>query len=69
MCIRDRLSEITNVVAENKVNIVAANVRVNPDQTATVQATLQVSSVAQLARVLSRIGQLKDVYSVQRDLG
>jgi GTP pyrophosphokinase len=62
------LSEITNVVAENKVNIIAANVRVNPDQTATVQATLQVSSVAQLARVLSRIGQLKDVYSVQRDL-
>jgi GTP diphosphokinase / guanosine-3',5'-bis(diphosphate) 3'-diphosphatase len=62
------LSEITNVVAENKVNIVAANVRVNPDNTATVQATLQVSSVAQLAKVLSRIEQLKDVYSVQRDL-
>jgi GTP diphosphokinase / guanosine-3',5'-bis(diphosphate) 3'-diphosphatase len=62
------LSEITNVVAENKVNIVAANVRVNPDQTATVQATLQVSSVAQLAKVLSRIEQLRDVYSVQRDL-
>jgi guanosine-3',5'-bis(diphosphate) 3'-pyrophosphohydrolase len=63
------LSEITNVVAENKVNIVAANVQVNPDSTATVQATLQVSSVAQLAKVLSRIEQLKDVYSVQRDLG
>ncbi|CAN5664474.1 bifunctional (p)ppGpp synthetase/guanosine-3',5'-bis(diphosphate) 3'-pyrophosphohydrolase [soil metagenome] len=63
------LSEITNVVAENKVNIVAANVGVNADGTATVQATLQVSSVSQLAKVLSRIGQLKDVYSVQRDLG
>ncbi|MDQ3937375.1 MAG: bifunctional (p)ppGpp synthetase/guanosine-3',5'-bis(diphosphate) 3'-pyrophosphohydrolase, partial [Chloroflexota bacterium] len=62
------LSEITNVMAENKVNIVAANVRVNPDHTATVQATLQVESVAQLAKVLSRIEQLKDVYSVQRDL-
>ncbi|HSH21345.1 MAG TPA: bifunctional (p)ppGpp synthetase/guanosine-3',5'-bis(diphosphate) 3'-pyrophosphohydrolase [Candidatus Caenarcaniphilales bacterium] len=63
------LSEITNVVAENKVNIVAANVRVNPDHTATVQATLQVSSVAQLAKVLSRIEQLKDVHTVQRELG
>jgi guanosine-3',5'-bis(diphosphate) 3'-pyrophosphohydrolase len=62
------LSEITNVVAENKVNIVAANVRVNADNTATVQATLQVASVAQLAKVLSRIEQLRDVYSVQRDL-
>jgi GTP pyrophosphokinase len=62
------LSEITNVVAENKVNIIAANVRVHADHTATVQATLQVSSVAQLARVLSRIEQLKDVHTVQREL-
>jgi GTP diphosphokinase / guanosine-3',5'-bis(diphosphate) 3'-diphosphatase len=62
------LSEITNVVAENKVNIIAANVRTNPDHTATFQATLQVSSVAQLARVLSRIEQVKDVHTVQRDM-
>jgi guanosine-3',5'-bis(diphosphate) 3'-pyrophosphohydrolase len=63
------LSEITNVVAENKVNIIAANVRTNPDHTATFQATLQVSSVAQLAKVLSRIEQVKDVHSVLRDMG
>ena len=62
------LSEITNVVAENKVNIIAANVRTNPDHTATFQATLQVSSVAQLAKVLSRIEQVKDVHTVQRDM-
>ena len=62
------LNEITNVVAENKVNIIAANVRVNPDHTATIQATLQVASVAQLALVLSRIQQLKDVHAVQREL-
>jgi GTP pyrophosphokinase len=62
------LSEITNVVAENKVNIIAANVRVHPDHTATIQATLEVSSVAQLARVVSRIEQLKDVHNVQREL-
>jgi GTP pyrophosphokinase len=62
------LSEITQVVAENKVNIVAAQVNVSPDHTATVSATLQVASVAQLARVMGRIEQLKDVLSVQRDL-
>ncbi|HET7678490.1 MAG TPA: bifunctional (p)ppGpp synthetase/guanosine-3',5'-bis(diphosphate) 3'-pyrophosphohydrolase [Candidatus Limnocylindrales bacterium] len=62
------LSEITNVVAENRVNILAANVTTNPDHTATVKATLQVASVSQLARVLSRLEQVKDVYSVQRDL-
>jgi GTP pyrophosphokinase len=63
------LNDITQVVAENKVNIVAAHVNVNPDHTAIVTATLQVSSVAQLARVMGRIEQLKDVISVQRDLG
>ena len=63
------LNDITQVMAENKVNIVAAAVSVNPDHTAVVATTLQVSSVAQLARVMSRIEQLKDVISVQRDLG
>ena len=56
------------MVAENKVNIIAANIHVNPDQTATMLVTLQVSSVAQLAKVLSRIEQLRDVSSVSRDL-
>ncbi len=62
------LSEITQVMAEAKVNILAANVAVTPDHTANVLATLQVASVSQLARVMSRIEQLKDVLSVQRDL-
>ncbi len=47
----------------------AASVGVTPDHTAVVTATLQVASVSQLARVMSRIEQLKDVVSVQRDLG
>jgi guanosine-3',5'-bis(diphosphate) 3'-pyrophosphohydrolase len=63
------LSDITQVVAEAKVNILAANVSVAPDHTALVRATLQVASVSQLARVLARIEQLKDVSSVTRDLG
>jgi GTP pyrophosphokinase len=63
------LNDITQVVAEAKVNIVAASVNVSPDHTAVVIATLQVASVAQLARVMGRIEQLKDVIAVQRDLG
>jgi GTP pyrophosphokinase len=63
------LSDITQVVAENKVNILAAHVGVTPDHTAVVTATLQVASVSQLAKVMSRIENLKDVISVQRDLG
>ncbi|OGO52384.1 MAG: (p)ppGpp synthetase [Chloroflexi bacterium RBG_16_70_13] len=62
------LSDITQVVAEAKVNILAADVTVGPDHVAVVRATLQVASVSQLARVLGRIEQLKDVISVSRDL-
>jgi GTP pyrophosphokinase len=62
------LSEITQVMAENRVNILAANVGVNPDHTAVVAMTIQVASVAQLAKVMGRVEQLKDVLSVQRDL-
>ncbi len=62
------LSDITQVVAEAKVNILAADVSVAPDHTALVRATLQVASVSQLARVLGRLEQLKDVISVSRDL-
>ena len=62
------LSDITQVMAENKVNILAANVSVHSDHTAVVAMTLQVASVAQLAKVMSRVEQLKDVLNVQRDL-
>jgi GTP pyrophosphokinase len=63
------LSDITQVMAENKVNILAANVGVSADHAAEVSMTIQVASVAQLAKVMSRVEQLKDVLSVQRDLG
>ncbi len=63
------LNDITQVVAENKVNILAASVKVLPDHIAIVTATLQVAAVSQLAKVMSRIEGLKDVISVQRDLG
>ncbi|MBI2764247.1 MAG: bifunctional (p)ppGpp synthetase/guanosine-3',5'-bis(diphosphate) 3'-pyrophosphohydrolase [Chloroflexi bacterium] len=63
------LSDISQVVAENKVNILAASVGVGGDHVAVVRATLQVASVSQLSRVMGRIEQLKDVLSVSRDTG
>jgi len=63
------LSDVTQVMAENRVNILAANVSVSLDHTALLTMTLQVASVAQLAKVMGRVEQLKDVLSVQRDLG
>jgi GTP diphosphokinase / guanosine-3',5'-bis(diphosphate) 3'-diphosphatase len=61
------LSDISQVVADDKINIMAATVAVHKDHRATVQATLEVSSVAQLSRVMAHLEQLKDVYSVERD--
>ncbi len=63
------LSDISMVMTEAKVNITSANVSVSPDRTAIVKATLEVSSVAQLARVMSRLEQLKDIIVVSRDMG
>jgi GTP pyrophosphokinase len=63
------LNDITQVVAEAKVNILSASVSVGADHVAVVRATLQVASLAQLARVLGRVEQLKDVITATRDLG
>jgi GTP pyrophosphokinase len=63
------LADISQTVADARVSIVAANVAVSPDRTANVRATLEVASVAQLARVMSRLEQLKGVITVQRDIG
>jgi GTP diphosphokinase / guanosine-3',5'-bis(diphosphate) 3'-diphosphatase len=61
------LNEITNVVAEYKVNIVAASVATHADATATITATFKVTSLQQLARVLTKIERLRDVTSVTRE--
>ena len=64
------LSDITQVVAENKVNILAAAVarHARPHRDRAAPRSRSPRS-RQLAKVMSRIEQLKDVISVQRDLG
>jgi GTP pyrophosphokinase len=62
------LNEITNVVAEYKVNIVAASISTHADGSAIITATLKVTSLQQLSRVLSRIERLRDVTSVTREV-
>jgi GTP diphosphokinase / guanosine-3',5'-bis(diphosphate) 3'-diphosphatase len=61
------LNEITNVVAEHKVNIVAASIGTRPDGTATISATLKVTSLQQLSKVLARIERIRDITSVTRE--
>ena len=61
------LNEITTVVAEDKVNIVAASIGTHPDGTAAITATLKVTSLQQLSKVLQRIERVRDVTSVTRE--
>jgi GTP pyrophosphokinase len=61
------LRDVAAVISENQVNLLALSAQANPDKTASVNATLQVTSVEQLSRVLARIEGIRDVFSVHRD--
>ena len=61
------LRDVAAVISEHQVALVALSAAANPDKTATVNATLQVTSVEQLSRVLARLESVRDVFSVHRD--
>jgi (p)ppGpp synthase/HD superfamily hydrolase len=49
------------------VNIVAASIGTHSDGTATITATLKVTSLQQLSKVLGRIERIRDITSVTRE--
>src|SRR5258708_28920311 len=59
--------DLAAVISENGVQIVSLSSNVNSDKTATVNATLQVTSVEQLSRVLAKLEGVRDVFTVSRD--
>jgi len=61
--------DIAAVVADEKINITGMNVGVQKDQTAVVSATLEVPDLEKLSHVMARIEGVRDVFSVQRDVG
>jgi GTP pyrophosphokinase len=61
------LRDVANVIADNHVNLLAVSAVANPDRTATINATLQVTSVQQLSHVLAKLEQVRDVFEVSRD--
>lgn len=60
------LRDVATVVAEENINFTAANVATNTDQTATITATLELSSIDQLSRILGKLERVKDVFGVGR---
>ncbi len=61
------LRDITNVLANEMINVVAVNTRSDKrTNTARMELTLEIADVAELSRVLNRINQLPNVYEVRR---
>jgi len=61
------LRDVAGVISENQVRLVSLSANSNPDKTASVSATLQVTSIEQLSRVLATLEGIRDVLSVSRD--
>jgi GTP pyrophosphokinase len=61
------LRDVAAVISEHQVQLVSLSANANPDKTATVNATLQVTSVEQLSRVLAKLENIRDVFTVSRD--
>ena len=62
------LRDVATVVAEDRVSMTTVSAVSHPDRTATIRATLEISGIAKLSRILSRLEGLKGVLSVSRDL-
>ncbi|MCL5026178.1 MAG: bifunctional (p)ppGpp synthetase/guanosine-3',5'-bis(diphosphate) 3'-pyrophosphohydrolase [Chloroflexi bacterium] len=60
------LRDIANIVAEDHVNMTSVSAISHPDHTATITATLQISSIDQLSRMLSKIERIRDISRVSR---
>ena len=64
---QDLLHDILTVMSNEKININAVHTQSNKlDNTAHMEMSIEVASVAQLSRVLNRLGQLNNVLEVRR---
>jgi len=61
------MRDITEIMAREGINITSANVATHPrDHTAVITATLEISNIVQLSRVLARIERLPNVFEARR---
>jgi len=60
------MRDISTLVAEEKVNIVAVNLVYNEDQTISVLLTIEIGDLPELSRLLTKIERIRDVLSVMR---
>jgi guanosine-3',5'-bis(diphosphate) 3'-pyrophosphohydrolase len=63
------LRDIATIVADEGISMSAVNVSTHDDNTATIQATLQIGGIEQLRNVLSKLEESRDVLDVRRERG
>ena len=61
--------DVTAILADEKVNIIALSAVVHKDQTATVWSTIEVPRLDRLSRIMSRLESIRDVFNVVREVG
>ncbi|CAM3112452.1 bifunctional (p)ppGpp synthetase/guanosine-3',5'-bis(diphosphate) 3'-pyrophosphohydrolase [Filibacter tadaridae] len=60
------LNEVMMVVAETKTTMVAVSGKADRDKIARINMTIKITDIAHLHRIVDRIKQVRDIYSVQR---
>jgi len=60
------LNEVMQVVNETKTNISAVSGKADRDKIATINMTILITNIAHLHKIVERIKQIPDIYSVQR---
>ena len=60
------LNDVMHAVSETKTNILAVTGRADRDKIATIHLTIAISNISGLHKIVERIKQLPDIYSVQR---
>jgi GTP pyrophosphokinase len=63
------LRDLAAIVADEGISMSAVNVSTHDDNTASIQATLQIAGIQQLREVLSRLEGVRDVLEVRREKG
>jgi GTP pyrophosphokinase len=61
--------DVTAILADEKINIIALSAVVHKDQTATVWTTVEVPRLGRLSRIMSRLESIRDVFNVVREVG
>jgi len=61
------LRDIATVIAASNINLSGAEAQVYDDKTAVISASIEVSSLSELSRLLEKLEQVKDVHTVARD--